>query len=75
MRAPVSFGGSRGGGVLSSYPVDRLYEEVAFIAYYLHWTHDDIMAMDHRERQRWCEEVSRIHRKVSKEPKNIFDIR
>lgn len=72
VRASLPAGDRCRGGVLSGYPVDRIYEEVAFIAYYLHWKHDDIMEMDHRERRRWCEEISRIHRKVSKEPKNIF---
>ncbi|WP_127534648.1 DUF6760 family protein [Paenibacillus kobensis] len=72
VRASFSLGDRCCGGVLSGYPVERLYEEVAFIAYYFHWKHDDIMEMDHRERRRWCEEISRIHRKTSKEPKNIF---
>ena len=47
------------------YPSDRLYEEVAFIAYHFHWSHDDIMAMDHRERTRWVDEISRINRQLS----------
>lgn len=59
---------------MSSSPLDRIYEEVAFIAYYLHWSHDEIMQMDHRERRRWCEEISKINRKLNKEPKNIFDV-
>jgi len=49
---------------LTGYPSDRIYEEVAFIAYHFHWPHDDIMAMDHRERQRWVGEISRINRKI-----------
>ncbi|MFA5267467.1 MAG: DUF6760 family protein [Methanoregula sp.] len=47
------------------YPSDRLYEEVAFIAYHFHWSHDEIMAMDHRERTRWVDEISRINRQIS----------
>ena len=50
-----------------SYPLDRLYEEVAFIAYHFHWSHEDIMNMEHRERQRWVEEISRINRERSGE--------
>ena len=30
------------GGILG-YPLDQLYEEVAFIAYHFHWPHDDVM--------------------------------
>ena len=49
---------------MTGYPSDRIYEEAAFIAYYCHWPHDDIMAMDHREGQKWVEEISRINRKT-----------
>lgn len=58
-----------------TYPVDRIYEEAAFLAYYLHWSHEQIMSLEHRERRRWCEETSKINRKLNDEPKNIFDQR
>jgi len=35
------------------------------------------MAMEHKERKRWCEEISRINKKMSAgegDKKNIFDI-
>ena len=35
------------------YPSERLYEEVAYLAYYLHWPYEQIMHMEHRERQQW----------------------
>ncbi|MBD5799853.1 hypothetical protein BHU24_25105 [Bacillus pseudomycoides] len=60
--------------MLTGYPLNRIYEEVAFIAYYLHWSHDEIMQMDHHERRRWCEEISKINRKQNKEPDNIFEL-
>ena len=47
------------------YPEDRLYEEIAFIAYYFHWSYEDLMQMDHRERRRSCEEISRINKHVN----------
>lgn len=56
------------------YPVDRIYEEVAFIAYYFHWPHDEIMQMDHRERRKWCEQISKIHKQANEQPENIFDV-
>jgi hypothetical protein len=52
---------------MTGYPLDRIYEEVAFIAYYLHWPADQILGLDHRERRRWCEEVSRINRRLNDE--------
>ena len=59
---------------MKSYPVERLYEEMAFIAYYLHWPYAEIMQLDHEERRRWCQEISRINRMLNDEPDNIFDV-
>jgi hypothetical protein len=50
---------------LTGYPSDLLYEEVAFIAYYLHWPYQQIMALDHRERQRWVSEVSTVNQRLN----------
>ena len=47
------------------YPSERLFEEVAYIAYYLHWPHDQIMEMPHRERQQWVGEIARINGRVN----------
>lgn len=50
---------------MTRYPSDLLYEEVAFVAYYLHWPYQQIMALDHRERQRWVSEVSRVNQRLN----------
>jgi len=50
---------------MSLYPVERLYEEVAFVAYHFHWGHDEVLNMPHWERQRWCEEISAINDRLS----------
>jgi hypothetical protein len=50
---------------VTRYPSDLLYEEVAFVAYYLHWPYQQIMALDHRERQRWVSEVSRVNQRLN----------
>lgn len=42
-----------------------MYEELAFLAYHLHWSYDELLHMDHTERRRWCDEVSRIHRRLA----------
>lgn len=65
------FYGSRN---IEVYPADKIYEEAAFIGYYLHWSHDAIMEMPHRERLRWCSEISKINRKLNNEPKNVFEV-
>lgn len=47
---------------------------MAFIAYHFHWSYDNLMNLEHKERQRWCQQISDINRKVSDEPENIFDV-
>lgn len=59
---------------MTLYPEASIYQEAAFIAYYAHWSHDDIMAMSHKERNRWCREFSNINRKLNDEPENVFQI-
>ncbi|WP_408962547.1 DUF6760 family protein [Pseudanabaena mucicola] len=48
-----------GGGVIG-YPSDRLYEEVAFIAFYFHWSREDVLNLSHAERLRWVNEIMRL---------------
>jgi hypothetical protein len=40
----------------------------------MHWPHDEIAALSHRERQRWCREISKINSKLNDEPDNAFRI-
>ena len=47
---------------------------MAFISYYFKWSHDEIMQMEHRDRRRWCEEISKINRNLNDEPENVFDV-
>jgi hypothetical protein len=57
------------------YPLGRLHEEVAFLAYHFHWDYDTIMNLEHRERIQWCEEVSKINKKLNgDESKKLEDI-
>jgi hypothetical protein len=46
------------------YPSERLHEEVAYIAYHFHWPHDQILGLEHRERQRWVAEIARINKRI-----------
>ncbi|MGF1487941.1 MAG: DUF6760 family protein [Prochloraceae cyanobacterium] len=54
----------RTAGKVLSYPLDRLHEEVAYIAFHFHWQREDILNLDHTERQLWVEEISKIDRKI-----------
>lgn len=35
---------------------------MAYLAYHFHWPYDQLLNMEHGERLRWVEEVSRINR-------------
>jgi hypothetical protein len=54
------------------YPSEELYEEVAFIAYYFHWPHEQIMSLEHGERRRWVAEVSKINQQFNQATKTEF---
>lgn len=60
--------------MIQTYPAGKIYEEAAFIAYYMHWGHDEIMGFSHLERIRWCNEISGINRRINDEPENAFKI-
>lgn len=34
---------------------------MSFISYYFHWSQNEVLALDHRQRRRWCEEISSIN--------------
>lgn len=47
------------------YPPDQLWKEVAFVAYHFGWDREDVLTLPHRERQRWCEEISAINERMN----------
>ncbi len=57
-----------------TYPADKIYEETAFLGYYLHWGRKEIFELSHLERLRWCREVSQINSKLNQEPENPFQL-
>jgi hypothetical protein len=54
----------RVGGVIG-YPLERIYEEVAYLAYYLGWSADAMLEMEHGDRLKWVEEVAAINRRLA----------
>jgi len=48
---------------------------MAFLGYYLHWSKDELMELDHFERRRWCEEISSINKSLSGEQKGTFEFK
>jgi hypothetical protein len=43
----------------------RLWEEIVYIAYYLHWSFDTITDLDHASRARVIEEIGKINNRLS----------
>jgi hypothetical protein len=66
-------GGARPIGGIIGYPSDRLYEEVAYIAFHFHWPPDAIIDLEHKDRQRWVAEIGKIHKQsqVQAPPKAV----
>ncbi len=54
--------------------MDALYTEMAFIAMHFHWPHDELMRLEHRQRRRWCAEISAVNRARNGTPANPFDV-
>lgn len=50
---------------MTGYPSERLFEEVAYIAYHFHWPRDQILRLEHPERRRWVEEIRRMNEQLA----------
>jgi len=48
-----------------TYDQDRLFEEIAYVAYHFHWPLGEILDLEHPLRQRFVEEIGRINRQLS----------
>ncbi len=49
------------------YDTDRLFEEIAYIAYHFHWPLDEILDLELPLRRRFVEEIARINRQRAEE--------
>jgi Family of unknown function (DUF6760) len=45
-----------------TFDADRLFEEVAYVAYHFHWPMEEILDLEHSLRQRFVEEIGAINR-------------
>jgi hypothetical protein len=50
---------------VTGYPLNELYEEIAFVAFHFHWAEGEVMQMEHEERRRWVREISNLNRRVN----------
>ncbi|WP_280524467.1 DUF6760 family protein [Nostoc commune] len=40
--------------------MEQLHEEVALIAFYFHWSLEDILTLTHANRRLWVSEIAKI---------------
>ncbi|MBR1875581.1 MAG: hypothetical protein IJ805_00570 [Lachnospiraceae bacterium] len=64
---------------MSLYPEEEMYQEMSFIAYYFHWSEEDVLKLEHTTRRRWCSEISKINQKLNpskkeKKEKSILEM-
>ena len=52
---------------MTTYAEDRLFEEVAYVAYHFHWPLDQILDLEHPVRRRFVAEIAAINRRLSEE--------
>lgn len=50
-----------------TYNTDRMFEEIAYIAYHFHWSLEEILDLEHPLRQRFVEEIGRINERLAEE--------
>ena len=52
---------------MNTYPQDKLFEEMAFLAYHFHWSYYEILNLEHSERINWCNKISEINKKINQQ--------
>jgi hypothetical protein len=55
------------------YPLDKMAQEVAYIAYHFHWTKDEIERLSHLERHRWVKEISSINKEINDAAESVSE--
>jgi hypothetical protein len=48
-----------------TYAPQRIYEEVAYIAYHFHWGFEDIIDLEHPQRLRFVTEIASINNRLA----------
>ncbi|MFB2838620.1 DUF6760 family protein [Floridanema evergladense] len=47
-------------GGVAGYPLEQVHEEVACIAFYFHWSLEEILNLEHNNRRRWVREIGKL---------------
>ncbi len=46
---------------MKRYPAEALWQEVAYLAYHLHWSIDDLLDLEHGDRMRMVRAVASLN--------------
>jgi hypothetical protein len=49
------------------YPTEALWDEIAYLAYHLHWDLDSLLDLEHADRVRLVEAVADLNRRAWEE--------
>jgi hypothetical protein len=49
------------------YPTDALWDEIAYLAYHLHWDLDTLLDLEHADRVRLVQAVADLNRRAWEE--------
>jgi hypothetical protein len=48
---------------MKRYPETALWDEIAFLAYHLHWSFDELLDLEHRNRTRMVRRIVELERR------------
>ncbi|MCX4549385.1 hypothetical protein OG204_19970 [Streptomyces sp. NBC_01387] len=50
-----------------TYATDRIHEEIAYVAYHFHWSLENILDLEHRDRRRYTQEIASLVNRAAAE--------
>ena len=56
-----------------TYAVETLYEEIAYVAYHFHWSHSEILDLEHLRRKKFVQEIAKINHRLNELAKQDQD--
>ena len=56
-----------------TYAIGALYEEIAYVAYHFHWSHSEILDLEHLRRKTFVQEIAKINHRLNELAKQDED--
>jgi hypothetical protein len=48
-----------------TYAVEQLFEEIAYVAYHFHWSHEELVDLEHLRRRTFVREIAKINKRLN----------